>query len=59
MKTLTPAEQEACKTVKGLFSTLSDKCKLQQNETILPLHYSKHVRHPDESAEKMDEVTED
>ena len=34
-KTLTAAEQEMCKNVRGVFDTLSEKLKSQNNNTVL------------------------
>ena len=42
--TLSAVEQEAYETVKGLINTLSDKFKLQPNEKILRLQYSKLIK---------------
>ena len=43
-QTLKALEHEACKTVKMLFETFSDKFKLQNNQKILSLQISKKVR---------------
>ena len=46
---LTDNEQEKCQTSYGLFKVLSEKFKLQHNETISSLQYCKLVREEKES----------
>ena len=41
LETLMPMEKETCNTLKGLFETLSNKFKLQYNETIKSLQFRK------------------
>ena len=45
-------EQEICETVKGLFSTLGEKVKLQYFEATLSLQCCKLVRYSNEWAEE-------
>ena len=44
VQTLNDREQEKCKTSSGLFEVLSEKLRLQHNETILTLQYCNLVR---------------
>ena len=45
-------EKEACKTAYGLFSTLGEKFKLHQKETIVSLQYCKLKRKSLESSQE-------
>ena len=44
LKTLTTTEKETCKTLEGLFDTLTNKFKPQYNETIKLLQFRKLCR---------------
>ena len=49
IQTLTKAEQETCKSINGLFGTLTDKFQSQHKETILSVNYLKSNRKDDET----------
>ena len=45
-------EQERCNTMEGLITTLSNKFKLQYNETIKSLQFQKLGRKTNDNAEE-------
>ena len=45
-------EKETCNTLEGLFETLTNKFKLQYNETIRSLQFRKLYRYDDENVEE-------
>ena len=52
LETLTITEKETCNTLEGLFDTLTNKFKLQYNETIKLLQFRKLCRYEDENVEE-------
>ena len=52
LETLTTAEKETCNTLEGLFKTLSNKFKLQYNETIKSLQFRRLYRYDEENVEE-------
>ena len=52
LETLTTKEKEACNMLEGLFETLTNKFKLQYNETIKLLQFSKLYRYDDGNVEE-------
>ena len=52
LETLTTAEKETCNTLEGLFETLSNKFKPQNNETIKSLQFRKLYHYEDENIEE-------
>ena len=52
LETLMTAEKETCNTLKGLFETLTNKFKPQNNETIKSLQFRKLYRYDDENIEE-------
>ena len=52
LETLPQAEQERCNTMEGLFTTLNNKFKPQDNETIKTLQFHKLFRQGNANAEE-------
>ena len=52
VQTLNDEEQEECTTCAGLFLVLSEKFKLQHNETVLSLQYWTLTREENKNAEE-------
>ena len=50
--TLTNAKEDTCKSSTSLFDVLREKFRLQHNELILSLHYSKLQRKENESSQQ-------
>ena len=52
LETLTTTEKETCNTLEGLFKILTNKFKLQYNETIKLLQFRKLCTYEDENIEE-------